>query len=218
MAAEYGLHCFAQSGNAYKAALMLALNEADWEPVFVDFFNGESRTLEYRATNPMGEVPVLTHGEVRLSQSGVILDYLALRFRDLAPKSEADRLEVLRWLLWDNHKLTGAIAPLRFLMSFVPPEKRNTAVLGFLDGRAKAALKVLEAHLEGRAWIVGERPSIADLSCVGYLYFGDEFGFEPTAYPNIDRWREAIAALPGWAHPYDLMPGHPLPATDGGAG
>ena len=62
--AEYQLYCFAQSGNAYKAALMLALTGADWEPVFVDFFNGETRTPDYRALNEMGEVPVLVHGEL----------------------------------------------------------------------------------------------------------------------------------------------------------
>ena len=62
--AEYELHCFAQSGNAYKPALMLALTGADWEPVFVDFFNGGTRTPEYPALNEMGEVPLLIHGDL----------------------------------------------------------------------------------------------------------------------------------------------------------
>ena len=75
--AEYTLHCFAQSGNAYKAALTLALAGADWAPRFVDYFNGETRTPAYRAINVMGEVPVLEHGGRTLAQSGVILDYLA---------------------------------------------------------------------------------------------------------------------------------------------
>lgn len=213
LAAEYRLHCLAQSGNAYKPALLLALSGADWEPVFVDLFNGATRTPEYRAINEMGEVPVLEHGEVRLSQSGAILDYLAKRFRDFGPRSEADRLEVLRWTLWDNHKLSANIATHRFLTNFVPEEKRDAGVIAFLDGRAKAALKVLEGHLEGRDWIVGDRPTTADFSCVGYLYYGSEFGFDEAAHPNIVRWRAAIAGLPGWKHPYDLMPGHPLPAA-----
>lgn len=75
--AEYRLHCFAQSGNAYKAALMLQLCGADWEPRFVDYFNGETRSPEFRALNVMGEVPLLEHGALTLTQSGVILDYLA---------------------------------------------------------------------------------------------------------------------------------------------
>ena len=205
--AEYKLHCFAQSGNSYKPALLLALSDADWEPVFVDFFNGAARTPEFKALNEMGEAPVLDHGEVRLTQSGVILDYLSLRFRDFAPRSEADRREVLRWTLWDNHKLTSYTASLRFLRTFVPEEKRDPGVLAWLEGRARAAMKVLDGHLAEREWIVGERPTTADLSCVGYLYYDGELGYDVAEYPNVDRWRQGIAALPGWVHPYQLMPG-----------
>jgi glutathione S-transferase len=75
--ADYVIHCFTQSGNAYKTALALALAGADWEPRFVDYFGGETRTAEYRALNLMGEVPILLHNGLVLSQSGVILDYLA---------------------------------------------------------------------------------------------------------------------------------------------
>ena len=210
--AEYQLYCFAQSGNSYKAALALALTGADWEPIWVDFFNGGVRTPEYRAINVMGEAPVLVHGDVTLSQSGVILDYLSQRYREIAPGSEAERREVLRWLLWDNHKLTSYIATLRWMKNFLPAEKREPAVLAFLDGRARAAMKVLDGHLAGRDWIAADKLTIADLSCVGYLYFTDEFDVDIAAYPNIGRWRDAIAALPGWKHPYELMPGHPLPA------
>ena len=207
---EYQLHSFAQSGNSYKAALLLELAGADWEPVWVDFFHGGTKVPDYLSLNEMGEAPVLVHGEVRLSQSGVILDYLAERFRDYAPKSAEERREVLRWILWDNHKFTSYIATLRFMKTFLPEEKREPAVIAFLDGRARGAMKVLDAHLGARDWIVGERPTIADLSCVGYVYYSDEFGVDMAAeFPNIDRWRGAIAALPGWKHPYDLMPGHP---------
>jgi glutathione S-transferase len=209
---EYRLHCFAQSGNSYKPALMLELAGADWEPVFVDFFNGATRAPAYReSVNAMGEAPVLEHGELTLTQSGVILDYLAGRYREFGPASETERREILRWTLWDNHKLTSYIATMRFLLNFVPAEKRDPAVIGFLDGRARAALKVLESHLAGRDWIAADHLTTADLSCVGYLYFPDEFGLDMAEFPNIDRWRSAIAALPGWKHPYDLMPGHPIP-------
>lgn len=210
---EYILHCFAQSGNAYKPALMLELAGADWQPRFVDFFNGETRRPEYRAINPMGEAPVLEHGALRLSQSGVILDYLAGTLGRFGPETEDERREILRWTLWDNHKLTSYIATLRFLMTLAPADKRDPAVIAFLDARARAALKVLDTHLADRAWIAAPRPTTADLSCIGYLYFTDEFGMDlPALYPAVARWRDAIAALPGWRHPYDLMPGHPLPA------
>ena len=209
---EYRLHCFAQSGNAYKVALMLELSGAEWEPVLVDFFAGATRQAEFRAMNPMGEVPVLEHrGEV-LSQSGAILDYLAETLGTFrAPEGRAR--EVLRWLLWDNHKLTANLATWRFLANFVPEEKRNPAVIDFLEGRARTALKVLDQHLERRDWIVGKAPSIADLSCAGYMYYAEEYPIDwPGEYPTVTGWVARIAALPGWRHPYDLMPGHPIGA------
>lgn len=213
---EYQLYSFAQSGNAYKVALMLELAGADWEPVWVDFFHGGSKTPNYLAMNEMGEVPVLVHREITLSQSGVILDYLSERYRDYAPKSEAERREVLRWLLWDNHKFTSFIATLRFLMSFAPPEKRDPAVIAFLEGRARAAMKALDIHLGSRAWIAAEHMTIADFSCAGYVYYAEEFGADMAGnYPNIERWRNAISAIPGWKHPYDLLPGHPTPGGPG---
>jgi glutathione S-transferase len=210
--AEYRLYCLAQSGNSYKAALMLALTGADWEPVHVDFFGGETRSPEYRRTvNEMGEVPVLEHGGTRLSQSGVILDYLAETRGRFGPETPDERREILRWTLWDNHKFTSYIATLRWMLNFLPADKREPAVIAFLDGRVRASMRLLEAHLAEREWIAAPRMTTADLSCAGYLYFTDEFGLDMAGFPHLDRWRRAIAALPGWKHPYELMPGHPLP-------
>jgi len=210
---EYRLHCFAQSGNSYKAALMLQLAGAEWEPVFVDFFNGENRSPEFQALNEMGEVPVLEHGGLVLAQSGAILDYLADKLGRFGPSGEAERREILRWVLWDNHKLTSYNATWRFLINFVPEEKRSADVVAFLEGRGRAALGVLDQHLTGRDWIVGAAMTIADLSCVGYMFFVDEFPIDwDKDYPAVTAWRERIRALPGWKHPYDLMPGHPIPA------
>ena len=108
--AEYTLHCFAQSGNAYKVALMLELNGADWEPVWIDFFSGGTRTPEYLALNQMGEVPVLEHGEVVVQPVRRHPRLPGAALPRFAPRSEEERREVLRWTLWDNHKLTGSIA------------------------------------------------------------------------------------------------------------
>ena len=97
----------------------------------------------------------------------------------------------------------------RFLMNFLPQDKRPEQVIAFMQGRLKAAYQVLDAHLEGRDWIVGEAITNADLSAFGYLYYPEPFGFDRTEWTNIDRWLGNIAALPGWKHPYDLMPGSP---------
>ena len=146
--AEYHLYCFAQSGNAYKAALMLETTGCDWGTRFVDFFNGETRTPEYRRINVMGEVPVLVHGDVSLSQSGVILDYLVEKTGKYGWKDDGERREILRWLLFDNHKLTSYTATYRFLRTFM--KEPNAEVLEFFGGRMKAALAVLAAHLADR--------------------------------------------------------------------
>ena len=210
MAADYTLYCFAQSGHAYKPALMLAATDSNWAPRFVDYFNGETRTAEYRAINVMGEVPVLEHGKHRLAQSGVILDYLAEKTGRFGSANGDERREILRWLLFDNHKLTSYTATYRFMRTFVA--EPNASVMEEFRKRAETAWRVLNAHLEGRTFVVADRPTIADLSLAGYLFFDDEIGVDWNDYPHVRDWLARIRALPGWRHPYDLMPGHPLPA------
>jgi glutathione S-transferase len=187
---------------------MLNLCGADWAPRFVDFFHGETRTPEYRAINEMGEVPVLEHNGKRFSQSGVILDYLAQTSRKFGGENEDARREILRWLLFDNHKLTSYIATLRYLIQFA--KTGETPVTEFLRGRVKSALTIVNEHLAPRAFVLGEAPTIADISMCGYLFWPDEFGVSWTDYPGIARWLERLAALPGWEHPYKLMPGYPF--------
>lgn len=206
----FTLYCFAQSGNAYKAALMLQLCGADWKPRFVDFFNGETRTPEYRAqVNEMGEAPVLEHDGKRLTQSGVILDYLASHFKKYDWKDENERREILRWILWDNHKLTSYVATLRYMVTLA--KVGEPQVHDFLRGRVKSSLVILDLHLKKTPFVAGMHPSIADLSLCGYLFWPDEFGVNWAEFPAVAAWLERIRALPGWVHPYQLMPGHPLP-------
>ena len=204
------LYCFGESGNSYKAALALQLSGLEWEPVFVDFFNGETRAPEYRQTvNELGEAPVMVDGDLRLSQSGVIQQYVTDRTGKFGGASEAERYEVLRWVLWDNHKLSSMAGMTRFLMNFLPEDKRPAEVIGFNLGRLKAAYQLLNSHLEGRDWIVGDGITNADLSCCGYLYYPEPFGFDRAEWPHIDAWLTRLSEQPGWKHPYDLMPGNP---------
>ena len=105
--------------------------------------------------------------------------------------------------------LTSYIATLRFMLQFA--KTGETPVTEFLRGRMKGALGVLNTHLETHRFAIGDNASIADLSMCGYLYWPDEFGVDWVDYPNVGRWLAAIAAMPGWVHPYKLMPGHPLP-------
>ncbi len=204
------LYCFGESGNAYKAALSLQLSGLDWEPVKVDFFNGETRTSHYRENvNEMGEAPALVDGDTRLTQSGVIQMYVTEKSGKFGGQTPEEAREVMRWVFWDNHKLSSQAGMTRFLMNFLPEDKRPAPVIGFMQGRLNAAYKVLNDHLEGRNWIVGESVTNADLSCCGYLFYPEPFGFTRADWPEIDRWLSNIEGLDGWKHPYDLMPGSP---------
>ena len=197
---DYLLYCFAQSGNAYRAALMLNLIGADWKPQWLDFFNaGVQRKPEFReGINEMGEVPVLVDGDRRLTQSGVILTYLARKTGKFLPQGEDQELESLRWIIFDNQKINGFLGPMRFLMNFAKPAG-DPAVIGFLKARAQGNLAIVNKRLENSPFLLGDKPTIADISMTGYLY-----------YPAIGKWLERMQALPGWGHPYDLMPGYPF--------
>jgi glutathione S-transferase len=210
---EFQLYCFAQSGNAYRAALMLNLIGADWEPIWYDFFGtAPQRTPEFRETvNEMGEAPVLVHGKKKLSQSGVILTYLSNLTGKFKPQGEDERLEALRWIIFDNQKVNGFLGPYRFLKNFAKPAG-DPAVMAFLKGRIDGGLAIVNKRLASNRYLVGDKPTIADISMTGYFYYpAEEFGFDIAKdYPGIAPWLDRIKALPGWKHPYDLMPGFPF--------
>jgi len=202
----YELYCFKESGNAYKAALMLELTGTAWTPVWVDFFNGATRTPEYREDlNEMGEVPVLVGNGVQLTQTGLILDYLAKETGRFGGRDEAQKRDVLRWILFDNHKLTAYTATYRFMTNFM--KGADKPVTDFLGQRMHGAFKVLNAHLEGQDFAAGDELTIADISMCGYLFYPDEFGVSwETSYPAIGAWLDRIKAQKGWQHPYDILP------------
>ena len=128
------------------------------------------------------------------------------------PPTEDEKLEALRWIIFDNQKVNGFLGPYRFLRTLARPPGDPT-VLAFLKGRIDNNLAIVDKRLAARPYILGERATIADLSLVAYLYYPpEEFGFDIAAeHKNIAAWLDRIKALPGWQHPYELMPGHPLP-------
>jgi len=203
--AEYTLHCFAESGNAYKAALMLELTGQDWAPVFVDFFHGQTRGQEWRdAVNEQGEVPVLIHAGEKLTQSALILDYLAERSGQFGPRDDHEKREIWRWMLFDNHKFTSYYAALRFI--YCLKQMGESDVTRFLRERARAAYQIVDAHLTKTPFMVGGRLTIADLSLAGYVYMPEDTGLAIAEFRHIEAWKQRIQDMPGWKHPYDLMP------------
>ena len=202
------LHCFGESGNSYKAALTLELSGLEWIPEKVDFFNGAARTPEFKSLNILGEAPVMVDGTIILSQSGAIQQYVSDKSGKLGG-SPQEKYEILRWILFDNHKLSSQAGNTRFMMNFLPEKHRNEQVIQFMQGRLKAAYHSLDTALNDKDWLVGEHMTIADIANCGYLFYSEPFGFNRKQWINIDRWLSNIEETPGWKHPYDLMPGNP---------
>ena len=202
---EYILDCFDDSGNSYKVALMLNLCGADWEPRYVDFYHGETNTPEFRELNIMGEVPLLRHGDTVLSQSAIILEYLARQLRRFGPRDEDEHREIMRWLFFDNHKLSSYCSMLR-LRRFVMRQGEGP-ITEFLETRARAALTILNLQLGKHPFAIGDRMTIADISMCAWLFYGTELGIDISEFPNVRKWLKEIRSNDEWAHPYDLMPG-----------
>jgi len=207
---DYTLKCFVESGNAYKTALMLQLCEADWKAEWVNFFEGENHSDEFRFLNTMAEVPVLidhTQGDKSLSQSGVILMHLADRFGKFVPDNRADELEMIRWMFFDNHKLTSYTATYRFMSKFL--KKEGEPETEFLKGRMLGAFKTLNTHLENNDWIAANQMTLADISTCGYLFWPNHFNVTWDDYPGVKAWLTRIQKQPNWAAPEALLPAGP---------
>lgn len=192
------------SGNAYKPALMLALCGQAFEFRHVDLQAGAARRDEFRAINRFQEVPVLEHGGRRIVQSGVILTYLAEQLDRFGHRNEDERWTIQEWLAWDNQRMTGGPALLRYLRRWMP--ETDPAVLDFIRGRAERALGQLAAGLAGTGWLVGGRPTIADIAASAYAFWLDEAGLDASRWPAIPAWLERIATLPGFRTASALMP------------
>lgn len=204
----YRLHYFPESGNSYKLALMLTLCGQSFEPIWTDFAGGVTRTPEWRATvNEMGEIPVLEEDGVRLTQTAPILLRLAERHGRFLGRTEAERFEVLRWLFWDNHKLTSYLATYRFRRAFTPSP--DPVVQDYLRARLDDFLDVLDRHVGAQPFVAGDAATVADLSITGYLVFpAEETGYDlPSQFPAVHAWLGRVSALPGWKGPADLLPG-----------
>ena len=205
---HYRLHYFPESGNSFKLALMLTLCGQSFEGVWTDFNGGVTRSKEWRAAvNPMGEIPVLEVDGEKLTQTAPILLQLAQQFGKFGGDTDAERFEILRWLFWDNHKLTGYMATYRFQRAFMP--NVDPHVQTYFRKRLGDFLGILDTHMRSNDFAIGAKPSVADISMMAYLHFpADEHGFDFSAsHPAIRAWLDRMATLPGYKPAYELMPG-----------
>jgi glutathione S-transferase len=208
---RYRLHYFPESGNSYKLALMLTLCGQMFEPVWTDFGGGVTRTPEWRERfNAMGEIPILEVDGKRLTQTAPILLQLAEQYGRYGGETAKEKFDVLRWMFWDNHKLTGYMATYRYHRTFTPNPDPN--VLAFYRRRIDDYLSILDRHLQDNGFAIGARPTVVDFSMMAYLSFPkDETGYDlAVSHSAVHAWLGRLADRPGWRSPYELLPGKRL--------
>jgi len=186
-----------------KVALMLTLAGVPFSYRYVDLAQGAQRQPDYLALNRFGQVPVLRHGDVTLAQSNVILRYLADMLGKFGPANEGERRQIDQWLDWEADLVSSGVRALRAAVRFLNVEP---AVRQYIRGRAERALNMLDAALAERKFLVGDRPTIADMAVLPHLAVAGEGELDLAPYGNIRAWIDRMLALPGAKHPYDLMP------------
>lgn len=203
MAAAYTLYGSFLSSHTYKVGLMLALCGEAFDYRHVDLSRGEHKSPEFLALNRFGQVPTITHDGLPLCQSDSILEHIAQQTGKFAGATDEERQRIREWLCWYADRLEPGIGRSRFFERFAKPDP---AVADFMRKVGETGLGVLNSLLEGRRFLVGERPTIADIGIYGAVVHMEEAKFDPAVWPNVKAWRERIVALPGYRAPYDLLP------------
>ncbi|HYZ18340.1 MAG TPA: glutathione S-transferase family protein [Gaiellaceae bacterium] len=185
------------SGNCYKVRLLLAHLGLPYERHTMDVVDRSNREEELGGLNPALRVPTLVLDDGRaLAESGAILWYFG-EGTDFLPADRYERAQVLQWMFFEQYDHEPAIAVVRFWVAY---SGRPQAFTDRLEERMAAgyrALGAMERHLDGRTFLVGEAPSIADLALYAYTHVAHEGGFELGEYAAVRAWLERVAALPG---------------------
>jgi glutathione S-transferase len=202
------LYCNRESGHSYKVALALRLMGVPYEQRPVDLnLPREQRSEDFRAAALFGEVPAFVDEDgLALCQSNVILDHVARRYAKLDGRTSATRARVREWLAWEANRLAMSFPHLRFSRRFT---RADPVLEAWWTQRMQADFDCLDRHLSGAPFIVGDAPTIADMSCCGYLFWTDQAGVDLAPWPAIVAWLARIRSLPGWSAPYDLLVASP---------
>ena len=203
------LWCHRDSGHSYKVALALALLGVNCEKRAVDLnLPREQREAGFRDASKFGEVPALVIDGHAIVQSNAILDFLARRFARLDGIDMHAQTHVREWLSWESNRLAMSFPHLRYSRCFM---RADPVLEAWWSERMHADFARLDQALADRAFLLGGVPTIADVSCCGYLFYTDQAGVDMAPWPSITAWLDRIRALPGWRAPYDLLPeGVPL--------
>ena len=189
------LYDYLPSGNSYKVRWVCAYLGIEYEHVDVDIHAGDTQTPEFLALNPAGQIPLLVLDDGRtLAESNAIIRYLADR-SPLVPSYPYDQAKMLQWQFWEQYRHEPAIAVARFIRHYAMDTREGE--LPALMDKGRAALAVMEGHLEGRDWFVGHGCTLADVSLYAYTHVAEEGGFVLADYPNVQAWLERFAGQRG---------------------
>ena len=195
--------------NPRKACAVAKYLKAPVEYVRVDLGKGEHRTPEFRAINPNGKVPALSDGETNMWESNAIMCYLAEKAgADLWPGDDARRIDVVRWLIWDTAHFSRHggnlyfehIIKRKFSLGDPDPATVAEATKYF---RQYAA--VLDSHLRGRKFLVGDSLTVADFAVAATLPYAEDAKLPVAEFPEIQRWHQRMNELEAWRNPYPAM-------------
>jgi glutathione S-transferase len=198
--ADVRLYDYAASGNCYKVRLLLALLGRDYDRVQVDIFAGDTLTEDFGALNPARETPVLEldDGSI-LTQSNAILWFLA-EGTPFLPEAPFERGQVVQWLSFEQERVMGGIGGARFRIL----TGRGPSLVPARLATGRSALEMLDLHLDGRGFLVGDRCSIADVGCFGYAHVAEDAGYDLADFPHVASWLDRVRGLPRFVD--DLVP------------
>ena len=189
------LYDYLPSGNSYKVRWVMARLGLTDTHVDVDIHRGDTKTAEFLALNPAGQIPLLELDDGRtLAESNAIIRYQA-DGSDLVPRDAFDHAKMLQWQFWEQYRHEPAIAVARYICNY--DREARADELAELMPKGEAALSVMEGHLSDRDWFVGDRCSLADVSLYAYTHVAEEGGFDLSAYPATQRWLDRFAAQDG---------------------
>ncbi len=197
---------FSDTMNPRKACAAARYLEAPVEFVAVDLGKGEHKRPAYLALNPNGKVPTLTDGDYRLWEANAIMAYLARKAgSDFLPTDDARLIEVMRWLSWDADHFSSHGGTLYFehvIKAKFGIGAPDRAVVEEATARLRPFAAVLDDHLSGRAWLVGDAPTIADFAVAASLPWAAESRIPLGDYPAVVRWHDRLNEIDAWREPY----------------
>ena len=177
-----------RSGNCDKILFVMHYLNLDHDWVELDSLQGETRTLEFSAINPMGQIPYLELPDGRgLAQSNAIIRFLA-NGTDLIPSDKYRLAEVDQWMFWEANNYEFFVASCIAHMTYLEQPKATRDPMRV--ERSLQSLQILDGHLTDRNWIVNEAPSVADAAVFGYTRKAHLGGFDMEKYPHIIKWLE----------------------------